>query len=193
MSVQAYPLHWPQGFPRAKYRENSRFRSSYDTALGNVQKSLRLFAQESGRKLEHAIMSSNVTLTGLSGNDPGVAVWFVWDGLQVCIPCDRYLTVAENLQAIHHVIEARRVELRHGTLALVRATFTGFKALPAPEGKHWRDILGLRPTTGQITKGDVESAYRKLALEHHPDKGGTAEAMAELNAARQTALKEISE
>ena len=53
----------------------------------------------------------------------------------MCIPVDRYNSVEANLQAIHHIIEARRVELRHGTLALVRASFTGFKALPAPAGQ----------------------------------------------------------
>lgn len=187
--VRAYPLQWPQGFPRSKSRENSRFKTGYDTALKNVQTSLRLFATDSGRKLEHAIMSSNVTLTDSAPSDPGVAVWFVWDGLQVSIPVDRYWTVAANLQAIHHIIEARRVELRHGTLALVRATFTGFKALPAPEGKHWRDILGLG--NGATDKERVEASYRQLAAERHPDKGGTTDAMAELNDARQTALREI--
>lgn len=191
MSVQAYPLHWPPGFPRSKYRENSRFRSSYDTALSNVQKSLRAFAADSGRKLEHAIMSSNVTLTNQRPSDPGVAVWFVWDGMQVCIPVDRYLTVPENLQAIHHIIEARRVELRHGTLALVRATFSGFVALPAPEGKHWREILAL-PKDAPATKDGIEQAFKRLAQERHPDKGGSADQMAELNNARDTGLREVA-
>lgn len=31
-NVQAYPLQWPPGFPRTKFRENSRFRSGYDAA-----------------------------------------------------------------------------------------------------------------------------------------------------------------
>lgn len=190
-NVQSYPLFWPQGFPRSKYRENSRFKTSYDNALKNVQGSLRLFASDSGRKLEHAIMSSNMTLTGLANGDPGVAVWFVWDGLQVCIPVDRYNTVAANLQAIHHIIEARRVELRHGTLALVRAAFTGFKALPPPPGKHWRDILAL-PSGQPATRDAVETAFKRLAGERHPDRGGSTDAMAELNSAREMALREIA-
>lgn len=190
-NVQSYPLHWPQGFPRSKVREGSRFKTGYDSALKNVQTSLRLFASDSGRRLEHAIMSSNMTLTGLAGNDPGVAVWFVWDGLQVAIPVDRYNTVAANLQAVHHIIEARRVELRHGTLALVRATFTGFKALPAPAGKHWRDVLAL-PSDRPATRETVTEAYRLLAAVRHPDKpGGSADAMAELNQARDVALSEL--
>lgn len=188
--AQSYPLSWPPGFPRTKSRERGQFRTAYDNALKNVQASLRIFASDSGRKLEHAVMSSNMTLTGLANQDPGVAVWFVWDGMQVCIPVDRYDTVAANLQAIHHIIEARRVELRHGTLALVRATFTGFKALPAPAGKHWRDILAM-PSDQRATEETVNSAYRTLAAVRHPDKGGSSEAMAELNNARSAALSEV--
>lgn len=189
MSVQSYPLYWPPGFPRAKYREYSRFKTSFDNALKNVQDSLRKFAADSGKKLEHAIMSSNRTLTSDSPPDPGVAVWFVWDGMQLCIAVDRYNSMAANLQAIHHIIEARRVELRHGTLALVRATFSGFQALPAPAGKHWSDILQVG---SNATRETVDANWKRLAKDHHPDNGGSAERMAEINNARETALKEIA-
>lgn len=50
MGVQAYPLHWPPGFPRTKWRENSRFKTGFDNALRNVQDSLRKFAADSGKK-----------------------------------------------------------------------------------------------------------------------------------------------
>lgn len=190
MSVQAYPLSWPPGFPRSKYTERGLFKTGYDAALANVTRSLKLFAADSGKKLEHAIMSSNMTLTISTPADAGVAVWFMWDGMQICIPVDRYDTPAKNLQAIHHIIEARRVELRHGTLALVRASFAGFKALPAPAGKHWQDILAL-PKDKAATSEAVERAYRALANQHHPDRGGDPNRMAEINAARDTALLEI--
>lgn len=187
-----YPLSWPQGFPRtpAARRENGQFRTDYDRALGNVRKSLIAFGTDSARKIVDPILSTNRDMLGyLKDGDPGVAVWFVWDGIQVSIPVDRYTTTASNLQAIHHIIEARRVELRHGTLALVRATFTGFKALAAPAGAHWRDVLGL---SNGATRQDIETAYRRLAAERRPDKpGGSDDAMAALNAAKQMALSEI--
>jgi len=142
-TVQAYPLQWPQGFQRWRgARANGGFRTDFDTAVRNVRRSLEGFAKDSGKAITAPVLSSNIDfnpLTGGSGTrpaDPGVAVWFTWDGMQVCIPVDRYATPAANLQAIHHIVEARRVELRHGTLALVRATFQGFVALPAPKGKH---------------------------------------------------------
>lgn len=169
MTVTAYPLTWPQGFPRAKSREGGKFKATLAGALKNVQESLRLFASDSNRKLEDLIISSNVTLGAQRPADPGVAVWFKWDGLSVCIAVDRYSAVEANLQAIHHILEARRVELRHGTLALVRATFTGFRALPSPPGEQWWAILGVKSSA---TRQEIDSAYRTLRSKHHPDKGG---------------------
>ncbi|WP_199679262.1 J domain-containing protein [Nitrosovibrio sp. Nv6] len=150
------------------------------SALKNVQDSLRLFAVDSGKKLEELVISSNVTLGVNRPKDPGVAVWFTWDGMQVCIAVDRYSSVESNLQAIHHIIEARRVELRHGTLALVRATFQGFLALPAPTKRTWWEVLGIGETA---TPEQIRSAYRSLASQHHPDKGGDHARMAEINLA----------
>lgn len=188
MTATAYPFTWPAQFPHAKYREAGRFKTELNNAIKNVQASLRSFASDSGKKLDGLVVSSNVTLGVNSPADPGVAVWFVWDGLEVCIPVDRYSSVASNLQAIHHIIEARRVELRHGTLALVRATFTGFLALPAPKGSHWTEVLSL---TKNATKSDVKAAYRCLASDAHPDRpGGSHERMAELNAAQEATMKE---
>lgn len=196
MTVTAYPLHWPAGFPRWKtYRVSGQFKTNFDSALKNVRKSLDLFAKDSGKKIDNPILSSNIDLNPLTENtkkrpnDPGVAVWFVWDGLQVCIPVDRYDSPASNLQAIHHIIEARRVELRHGTLALVRATFTGFQALPSPRGKHWSDVLQVTRTASRDV---IEANYRRLAKDRHPDAGGGPGDMAELNNARDTALREIA-
>jgi hypothetical protein len=189
MTATAFPLSWPHGFPRKQYREGGQFKTTLAGALKNVNDSLRKFAADSGKKLEGLVISSNVTLGVMNPQDPGVSVWFTWDGLQVCIPVDRYTKVEANLQAIHHIIEARRVELRHGTLALVRASFTGFKALPAPSGyRHWSEVLSL---PRDAKRADVDAACRRLASQHHPDKGGTHEKMAELNQARDEALKEV--
>ncbi len=191
--AEAYPLSWPEGFPRSKTREAGRFKTSLAGALKNAQDSLRLFGSDSGRAVSNVILSSNVTLGEHRPADPGVAAWFLWDGEQRCIPVDRYATVEANLQAIHLILEARRVELRHGTLALVRATFQGFTpALPAPGTKRpWREVLAWH--SGSINRADLDKRFRELSLLRHPDKpGGSHDQMAELNRAREDALKEIS-
>lgn len=189
MTVAAYPLTWPPTFPRAKYREAGRFKTALPNAIKNVQASLRGFASDSGKTLKDLVISSNVTLGADSPADPGVAVWFMWDSMQVCIPVDRYSSVASNLQAIHHILEARRVELRHGTLALVRATFQGFLALPAPVGGMWWEVLGVSQTA---SLEEARAAWKRLATENHPDKGGDQDRMAQINKAFADAEKEIN-
>lgn len=186
-AVSAYPLTWPDFIPRFSRRERGSFKTSLASALNNVDTSLRRFGIDSGKPLKDIILSSNCTLGVGKPSDPGVAAWFTWDGDQVCIPVDRYETPEANLQAIHHILEARRVELRHGTLALVKASFRGFRALPAP--KSWRDVLGVALGCDLAR---AKAAYRKLASDAHPDRpAGSHEAMAELNRALAEAEAEL--
>lgn len=191
-----YPLTWPDHIARSKQREPGRFKTSLASALNNVRASVKMFGSDSGRAVSGLIISTNYTLTSPKPTDPGVAVWFTWEGMQVCIPVDRYSSIEANLQAIHHVIEARRTELRHGTLALVRATFKGFQALPPPPGaqpkRPWRDVLEM--ADHPATRSHIDAAYRRLAAIRHPDKpGGSHDAMSELNTAKAEALKEIGD
>jgi phage tail tape-measure protein len=96
------------------------------------------------------------------------------------------------VQAIAKTIEALRGIARWGTGDMLEAAFTGFTALPAPAAtgtgpKHWREILGNTVTT----VAQVNEVYRRLALAHHPDLGGDASKMTELNMARDQALREL--
>lgn len=190
MTAQAYPLQWPDHIPRTKIRERSKFKTTLAGALKNVRSSLQLFGKDSGKPVTNIVLSSNVTLGNERPSDSGVAAWFTWDGISICIPVDRYQTAEENLQAIHHVLEARRTELRHGTLHLVKATFQGFKALPPPPGakakRPWWEVMDLDPARNN--RAQIEVRYKELAKKLHPDAGGSQEAMAELNEARREAL-----
>lgn len=188
----AYPLTWPDHIERSRSRETGRFKTTLAAALGNVETSIQRFGNDSGKKVSGLVISSNYTLGDSRPSDPGVAVWFVWADMQVCIPVDRYTTIAGNLQAIHHVIEARRTELRHGTLALVRATFRGFQALPSPVRRSWREVLGFH-NGDQPSKVAIETAWKDRAKKAHPDAGGSQEAMAELNGAKMAALQELGQ
>ena len=184
---QAYPLSWPSGFTRTKPREGGRFSTTLPNAIKNVQGSLRRFAEDSGKKLENLVISSNVTLGTTKPADPGVSVWFIWDGLSVCIAVDRYTSIEGNLQAIHHIIEARRTELRHGTLQLVRASFQGFLSLPSSTSeKPWNRVL---ECSADAAPAVVQECYRRLARLHHPDAGGDVAKMAEINAAYEIAKR----
>jgi len=185
--TSAYPLQWPSNLKRTANREQSRFKTTLAGALKNVRVALQRFGNDSGKRVENLVISSNYTLGHENPSDGGVAVYFVWDGLSVCIAVDRYRKIEENLQAVHMIIEARRTELRHGTLQLVRASFTGLAALPPPTpGRNWWDVLEVTP---KATIMQIQDAFRRLATARHPDRGGTATAMAELNRAREEALQ----
>lgn len=181
-----YPLCWPDGMPRRQSgREPGQFKTGLSQAMKNVELSLAKFGRMSGKPVRNIVLSSNVTLGVSKPPDPGVAVWFTWEESQICIPVDRYSSAAANLQAIHHVLEARCTELRHGTLALVRATMKGFVALPAP--KSWREVLGIPPDLPVRTEAELSALYRVAAKE-----AVTADALAEINMARDRARKELN-
>lgn len=183
--TQQYPLVWPDGMPRTERKVPSQFRTSLSAALSNVRKSLEMFGRDTGKPVSNIVLSSNVGGLSFKGpDDVGIAAWFEWDGAQRCIAVDRYSKPEDNLQAIHHVIEARRTEMRHGGLHIVRQTFKGFMALPAPSGaRPWRQVLGFGQSH-HVTAQDIDAAYRRLAVKAHPDQGGSTEQMAELNRAR---------
>jgi len=187
MTATVYPLTWPHNIPRTKNKAISKFKTPLQTALKNVQTSLKLFADDSGKKVENIVISSNYSLGDQRPTDSGVAVWFTWDGMSVCIAVDRYPKLEDNVQAIHHIIDGRRTELRHGGLHIVKATFQGLLALPAPAGEHWSEVLGIARTA---SIDEINAAFRALAETAHPDKGGSQDAMARLTVARDAATKE---
>jgi len=68
--------------------------------------------------------------------------------------------------------------------------------LTYPPGKvrcKWPESSRFRTTLGKAIKEvqlEVEAAYKRLASQHHPDKGGDSNQMARINAARDALLGE---
>lgn len=178
----AYPLHWPAHWDRTKKPTKSQFKTSLNGAMTNVEDSLRRFAADTDKKIERLVISSNFSLSDRRPTDAGVAVYFTWDGIETCICVDRYIKIEENLQAIHHCIEAERTKMRHGGLNLVRASFRGYAALPAPKSndRAWFTVLNVPPDSARAA---VSSAYKKLRSRHHPDNGGDPDKFAEVQQA----------
>lgn len=183
----AYPLQWPPGLPRSGKPKRSPFKVSMSRAMFDLKDALRLFGQDTGKPITKVVISSNVTLGDSKPKDAGVAVYFDWDGAQRCIAVDAFAKPECNVRAIYYVLEARRQEARYGGLNIVRASFKGLAALPAPD--DWRATLGLGPGA---TLEDVECADRARARACHPDRpGGDQQAMAAINAARAAAKREL--
>jgi hypothetical protein len=196
--IDAYPLCWPINRKRTLHynREAARFKVTFARSRDNIVREVELLA---GRWPDpRVIISTNIALRRdglpLAGqrqpDDVGVAVYFEYKGKQRCFACDRWKNIEDNMQAICKTIEALRGIARWGTGDMLDAAFTGFTALPAPASKDWRDVLGL---TSNVALDTARAAYRRLALEFHPDRNPHGAArMAEINAAWDQAQKELA-
>jgi hypothetical protein len=180
-SPDAYPLNWPPGRPRAHGRERSQFKAKLGAAVQNIRNEVRLLG---GSGL---VISTNIELRkdGLpradrsAPYDVGVAVYFTLKKRPMSFACDRWDRVEHNMRAIAKTIEALRGIERWGSGSMVEQAFTGFAALPAPEQPF--QVLGVG---ANASKEEIERAYRLLASQHHPDRGGDPQIMARINGAR---------
>lgn len=204
MTIEAYPLQWPHGWPRARARKHGHFgkttqpagqswKSKTDLTMDDAMKRVKL---EIGRlgidTADDMIVSTNLRLNlrGLpradqgEPSDPGVAVYFQKRNAPMrVIAIDAYHRVRDNLAAVAATLEAMRSIERHGGAQVLERAFEGFAALTAP-GKTWWDVLEVRPDSPADV---IEANYRRLARDRHPDRGGSQELMAELNTAREAA------
>lgn len=187
-SVWAYPLQWPDGWPRSKSRGYSPFKMA-------AQKSRRKLLDEiamMGGKLPVISTNARIRMDGEprgddTPNDSGVAVYFERKGKRMAFACDKFWLMRENLHAIALTIEALRGIERWGASEMMERAFSGFKALAAEnEGPSWWGVLQVR---AGATEGEIRTAYRELVKIAHPDMPtGSHEGMAALNAALEQGL-----
>lgn len=188
MTINAYPLSWPDGWKRTAYRKAAQF-STKKRGYANRQLTV---ADGVGRVRDELtrmnisdndlVISTNVALR-LDGwprsdqrepADPGVAVyWRSKNDEMRCMAVDRYDRVADNLAAIAATLEAMRAIERHGGAEILERAYTGFTALPPPiaGGEPWYVVLDVDPESEPWI---VKEAYQVERSKHHPDKGGDA-------------------
>ncbi len=102
------------------------------------------------------------------------------------VTVSRFAYPQDNLWAIWKGLDSIRLNELRG-IDDVERQFYG--ALPAPKVRRdpWQ-VLGLSPSADPDV---IRSVYRTLANKRHPDKGGSAEAMAELTEAYEAALAAV--
>jgi hypothetical protein len=207
MTIEAFPLSWPDGWPRAQRRHRAPYTVSGDRARRELLVELRLLGAAG------VIVSSNVPLRQDGQpyadaarrriDDPGIAVYFTRTARdavarhQQVIACDKWDSPDSNIRAIGLAVAGLRAVARSGASELLDRAFTGFRALPPAggtsvavdaNGPPWWQVLGVARTA---PRGVVQAAYRTLARKHHPDVGGDAGAMAALNRAWEQAQSAI--
>ena len=196
-AIEAYPLTWPQGWPRKQSYQRSRAKFSTSgrvlSVMDGIQRVL-LELERLGVKRDDLVISTDIPtrLDGLPRSDrtvtdPGVAVYWLKGKATRCMAIDRYDRVADNLAAIAATLEAMRAIERHGGAEILDRAFTGFAALPAPE--QWWQVLGVAENA---TGEEIDAAWRRLAARHHPDRGGDSAQMARINTARDQGLARAS-
>jgi len=207
--TQAYPLKWPDGWPRAKSRKGySAFQVSPETVMRSLWDNLRKL------RATGIVVSSNCKLRadGLpyaedlkytGHKDPGVAVYFQFLGKPMVMAQDAYNAPFANMRSLALAIDAMHAIERHGGGHMMQRSFDGFAALPPPGGttgfqkKPWRVVLDMPieaygPLPDDAQAAVAETRYKKLARERHPDTpGGSADAMAELNLAIEDARQDL--
>lgn len=213
--VNRYPLSWPTGWPRKSRadRARARFRKVtrdyvntgngqgyYRSSPGEVPVAVavsRLHGELKRLGADEGFVLSTNLRTRIDGlpysndkppDDPGAAVYFRLNRKDRSLACDTWNRVADNIAAIAAHIECIRGIDRYGVGTIDQA-FAGYAGLPA-RGETWRSSLGFALDEA-LTEELITARFRERAATAHPDRGGSHEAMAALNAAKTEALEEL--
>lgn len=219
-SITAHPLCWPEGWGRTpdhlRQSDNVFATRNYGIGSGWTKLSFdraRLLLTDELERLKAVgvVLSSNVPLRldgqprGNDGDrrysDPGIAVYFSYKGRPMVMAADRYETTAGNMRSLALAIEAMRALERHGGGVMMERAFAGFTALPPPEGSRprrpWWEVMRYSADPADrelLSVKEVEARFQTLAKRFHPDvEGGSTDAMAELNQAKEDAIEELEQ
>jgi len=195
MTVEAFPLHWPEGWERREnndYRDEARFTVSMARARDELIAEIHRLCRHYPDPL--IVLSTNVSLRldGLpyasqrAPEDPGAAVYFRYKKAQRVFACDIFRRVEHNIRAIGKTIEAIRGIERWGASDMLERAFTGFEALPAPD--DWRKVLQVSP---DAPWGTVHNVYMSKRAQCHPDRGGDPDEFDRIMKAYRQAKEEM--
>lgn len=209
-----FPLAWPAHRPRRAAK--NRIRGDFSETLGDgTGKTKPISLQTASERLElqverlggrYPILSTNVELR-MDGRpradrsppaDPGACVYFDLKGTPYALACDTYTDVAQNIAALANHIDALRRQERYG-VASAAESLHAFQALPAPDHvlpsrRPWRQALGFPeswPPNGMLIDSVRDTITRHYRAEAIKAQGNEA-ALADINIARDAALKEFS-
>lgn len=107
----------------------------------------------------------------------GTRLTFRHKGIDYDLQCKGLEQVVEVLKTLLRWEEERIASLTEGLRAF------------AKEGDEWWRVLRVAP---DATEGEIRAAFHRLARDHHPDRGGDAEAFKQLQRAYEQACDTLS-
>jgi hypothetical protein len=177
--IYHYPVQWPIGWPRNDYPEPAQFKVDYGKAVRDLSYELdRLDVESAYLSTDRELRVDGQPRADRNPVSPAVALYFVRKGKQLCIPCDKFQTVRDNIRAVGLTLEAIRRMERYGTSQTVEATLSGFAALPETASPNagprpWHEVLQVAPDADPEI---VRSVWKRLVARYHPDNGDTGDA-----------------
>jgi DnaJ-domain-containing protein 1 len=194
--IYHFPVQWPDGWPRHQTHRIGHFKVGYDQALRDLGQELKRLGVESAYiSTDRPLRADGRPRSGVQPDTPAVAVYFVRKGKQLCIPCDKYQTVRDNIRAIGVTLESIRRMKRYGTSEMVDATLSGFAALPenvSPNAgsRPWYDVLEVSPNASLEV---IKASFRAKAAQTHPDApGGSTAAFQEVKRAYDQGMETVA-
>ena len=206
---QPYPLQWPEGWKREKFRTRPIFHANHFAQIrDSVIRQLRKRGSNVVITSDLPLRNDGLPYANGRCEDPGVAVWWVEKGKEQVLACDRWNHINYNLSAIDRTLEALRGIDRWGTSSIVDKAFAGFAALPPPGHTSngtdtvapiampdWREVFGISDALTTLPSREllavVKLRYREQMQSAHPDRGGHAELATVLNHAMAETEREL--
>jgi hypothetical protein len=192
--TEAYPLRWPDGWPRHKGSRDSDKRFNGPTyRWDHVYWSLKRELKRIGAA--DIVVSTNQPVRGDGApyaqqrniSDCGVAVYFTRNRKALVMAQDRFQSVMGNMRSLTISIEGLRQMERHGGATMLERAFDGFAALPSPED-CWSTLGLAHIPLVNIAEATIVNAFRNKAREQNGTVGAD---MDRLVKARDEALRRL--
>jgi hypothetical protein len=198
-----YPMAWPRDWPRmhaAARMPGGQFKCTPGRAIFDLRRELEYLDVTCSTLASHLPTTRSGIRLDMARNrlpDPGVVLTFLRHGTEHILARDAFDNPLANMRSIGLAVAALRTLERHGGDVILERAFAGFQALPPPAAggrpRPWREMLGVETVNGPAAAvlAIAEHNFRQAAKKAHPDFGGSAQAMAALNAAIAEARAEL--
>ena len=188
---------WPRAF--TVDRKRGPFIRDYGTVMAECGRELELIEAKSAVLLM-ALQESEIRIdgrprAGARPSHPGIILAVETNGMGALrFPCDTYDDWLANLRAITLHLKALRAIDRYG-VSVSREQYTGWAALPSPNGDHWdlaASVDFISVTIGEPRAkwfpADTRRAITEAEKRTHPDKRGNPDEFKKVQQARKLIL-----